>query len=50
MKSGDDAFREVAAWAEKEGRWDQTVVILTADHGHYLVIDEPDVLIPPPSK
>jgi alkaline phosphatase len=42
--SGDDAFRAVTQWAEKNGCWDETVVIVTADHGHLLVLDEPEAI------
>ncbi len=43
--SGDAAFQVITAWAEKNNAWNDTVVIVTADHGHYLVIDHPEVLI-----
>lgn len=42
--SGDDAFRAVTQWAEKRGCWDETAVILTADHGHLLVLDDPEAI------
>jgi alkaline phosphatase len=42
--SGDAAFREVAAWAESRGCWEQTVVIVTADHGHLLEITRPEAI------
>jgi alkaline phosphatase len=45
--SGDDAFRAVADWAERNNRWKDTAVIVTADHGHYLVLERPEVLAPP---
>jgi alkaline phosphatase len=44
--SGDDAFRATTAWIEKHGGWDDTVLILTADHGHYLMLDQPGALVP----
>jgi alkaline phosphatase len=44
--SGDDAFRAVVQWAEKYDRWKDTAVIVTADHGHYLVLDKPELLAP----
>jgi alkaline phosphatase len=51
VKSGDDAFRAIAEWAEAGNHWDDTAVILTADHGHYLVLSDPQALIAPaPSK
>jgi len=42
--SGDDAFRAIAAWIEANVGWDQSVVLVTADHGHYLVLNRPEVL------
>lgn len=49
--SGDDAFHAVTQWIEKHTGWKDSVVLLTADHGHYLVLDKPEALIsPPPSK
>ncbi len=45
--SGDDAFRAITDWVEAKDAWNETAVILTADHGHYLVLDQPEALIPP---
>jgi alkaline phosphatase len=45
--SGDDAFHAVTQWAEANQCWDETAVIVTADHGHYLVINRPEELIAP---
>ena len=45
--SGDDAFHAVVQWAEKNDRWHDTAVIVTADHGHYLVLERPEMLAPP---
>lgn len=42
--SGDDAVRAIAAWVEKHSNWDESALIVTADHGHYLVIDDPAAL------
>jgi alkaline phosphatase len=42
--SGDAAFQAVADWIEKKVGWDKAVVLLTADHGHYLVLDRPEAL------
>jgi alkaline phosphatase len=44
--SGDDAFRAVTDWIESHGGWQDTAVILTADHGHYLVLPRPEMLLP----
>jgi alkaline phosphatase len=43
--SGDDAFRMVTKWVEKNNAWKDTVVIVTADHGHYFNLLKPEVLI-----
>ena len=42
--SGEDAVRAVFEWVEKHSNWDEAVVIVTADHGHYLVLDDPAAL------
>lgn len=42
--SGDEAFYNVTKWIEQHGGWDDTCLILTADHGHYLVLEDPEVL------
>jgi alkaline phosphatase len=44
--SGDKAFRAITAWAERNDCWDDTAVIVTADHGHFLVLDNPAALVP----
>ncbi len=36
--SGDLAFRTITNWVEKHGGWEETAVIVTADHGHFLHI------------
>lgn len=43
--SGDAAFKMVCDWVEKKNAWDETVVILTADHGHYFRLEKPAALI-----
>ena len=40
--SGEQAFMAVCEWAEKNDRWKDTAVILTADHGHLFVMDRPE--------
>ena len=46
VNSGDRAFRVVTEWVEKHSNWNETLVIVTADHGHYLWLDCPAGLIP----
>ncbi len=39
--SGDAAVAAIFSWIEQRDAWDDTAVIVTADHGHYLVLKEP---------
>jgi alkaline phosphatase len=41
---GDEAFAAIASWIEKNVGWDNAALFLTADHGHYLVLDRPEAL------
>ena len=43
--SAETAFSEIVAWVEKNSSWDETALILTADHGHMMVVDDLDALI-----
>lgn len=43
--SGEAAFVKVMDWVDENRAWDHTAVIVTSDHGHYLVIDQPSVVI-----
>lgn len=43
--SGDDAFQAVTSWIEKHVGWENSVLLLTSDHGHYLVLEQPEALI-----
>lgn len=47
VKSGDAAFRAVVDWVEAHHAWAETAVIVAADHGHYLFLDQPQRLIEP---
>ena len=42
--SGDDAVKAIIAWVEKNSNWDDSALIVTADHGHYLVLDQPEAI------
>jgi alkaline phosphatase len=42
--SGDKAVRVIADWVEKHSNWNESLMIVTADHGHHLVIDDPHAL------
>ena len=43
--SGEAAFQAVTDWAEKNDRWKDTVIIVTADHGHYFQLRKPAALL-----
>jgi alkaline phosphatase len=42
--SGEEATRAVIHWVETHSNWNDSVLIVSADHGHYLVIDDPKAL------
>jgi alkaline phosphatase len=48
--SGDNAVKAVTDWVEKNSNWKESAVIVTADHGHYLVIEKPELLVPTTAK
>ncbi len=43
--SGDQAVKAVFDWVDEHKQWDQTAVIVTADHGHYFNLKDPDAII-----
>ncbi len=43
--SGDAAVRSITDWVEKESNWEESLLIVTADHGHYLVLKNPQLLL-----
>jgi len=42
--SGDEAVKVVTDWVEANSDWNESLLIVTADHGHYLVIVDPEGL------
>ena len=42
--SGEDAIRAVIHWVEKNSNWDDSLLLVSSDHGHYLVVDDPQAL------
>jgi len=46
--SGEAAFTAVTDWVEANGGWKDTAVFVTADHGHYLVLDKPEAILSSP--
>lgn len=47
VNSGDRAFKVITDWVEQHSNWNETVVIVTADHGHYFWLEKPEALIVP---
>jgi alkaline phosphatase len=45
--SGDAAVKTVTDWVEAHSNWTESLVIVTADHGHYFFLDKPELLIAP---
>ena len=45
--SGEEAFDVIVKWIEKNQCWDDTLLIVTADHGHYFNLVLPEALIRP---
>lgn len=43
--SGEAAFNVVVDWIERNHAWDDSCVIVTADHGHLLVLTDPSALV-----
>jgi alkaline phosphatase len=39
--SGQAAFDVVMNWVDQHDAWDHTAVIVTADHGHFFVNQDP---------
>jgi alkaline phosphatase len=44
--SGEDAIRAIIDWVKANSNWDESALIVTSDHGHYLVLDDPAALRP----
>jgi alkaline phosphatase len=42
--SGEEAVRAVIRWVESHSNWDDSVMLVSSDHGHYLVVDNPQAL------
>src|SRR5271166_4628162 len=40
----EEATRTVVRWVESHSNWDDSLLIVSADHGHYLVIDDHQAL------
>ncbi|CAN5886178.1 alkaline phosphatase [soil metagenome] len=42
--TGEKAIQVVIDWVEAHSNWDEAVLIVTSDHGHYLVINDPEAI------
>jgi len=42
--SGENAIQAIIKWVETHSNWDDSLMIVTADHGHYMVIDDIEAL------
>ena len=42
VQSGADAFDALTEWIERRDAWDETAVIVTSDHGHFFILDQPE--------
>lgn len=44
--SGEDAIGAIFDWIESHNAWNESLVVVTADHGHFFHLVEPEALIP----
>jgi alkaline phosphatase len=44
--SGEAALASIFDWIEKKNAWDDSLVIVTADHGHFFHLSKPEAMIP----
>ncbi len=48
--SGDAAVKVITDWVDAHSNWEDSILIVTADHGHYLNLTRPELLIKEPAK
>jgi alkaline phosphatase len=46
VNSGDAAVKVITNWVGKNSNWQESIMIVTADHGHFLHLTRPELLIP----
>lgn len=47
LNSGDQAVRSIIKWVEANSNWEESLMIVTADHGHYFHLTNPEALLGP---
>lgn len=45
IQSGNNAVKAITNWVDTHSNWQETVLIVTSDHGHYLQLTQPELLI-----
>ena len=45
VNSGDRAVQVIVDWVEKNSNWDESLMIVTSDHGHLFQLKNPELLI-----
>jgi alkaline phosphatase len=45
--SGEDAIKRIIHWVETQSNWDDSMMLVSSDHGHYMVLDDPHGLLSP---
>jgi alkaline phosphatase len=46
--SGDDAVKTITDWIDARNAWSESLLIVTADHGHYFHLVNPAALVSDP--
>jgi alkaline phosphatase len=46
VNSGDEAVKVITAWVQQHSSWQESLMIVTADHGHLLNLTRPELLVP----
>lgn len=47
VNSGDASVRVITDWVERHSNWNESILIVTADHGHLFTFNAPGVLVRP---
>ena len=47
VNSGDAAVKAITDWVEKNSNWNESLLIVTADHGHMWNLTDPSLLLKP---